>query len=188
MTGQTAAVRVLEGCIRCAILAVLGLGVRQRSPGAVVNAVVAFAASYAPDLVERRYGVEFRPWQRFYTGITVLAHAAGMLGPYDDTGWWDHVTHTASAALLGGVAHATADRRDRDPRPRVVAIIVGGGVLWEAIEYVVHAVCDRLGLEPVLIPYSARDTVLDLVFDLVGALLVLLFGDRLLRNFTDRGE
>jgi hypothetical protein len=180
--------RRAERSIRLATLGVFTEGLRRRNSGGVVNAILAFAATYFPDVVEHRYDVTFRPWQRVYTAIVMLAHAVGMLGPYDDTWWWDHVTHTLSATLLGGFVHAAADRRGDDPRPRVLAVIVGAGVLWEIMEYAVHAVTDRLGLDPVLIPYSARDTVLDLCFNLLGALFVLAFGDRLLRNFTRHSD
>ena len=170
--------------LRGAIIAVITAGVRRRNLGAVVNGMLALVAAYLPRMIERRRDVEFRPWQRVYTGAAMFLHAAGMLGLYDDTWWWDHLTHTLSATLLGGFVHIAAHDRGRDPRPRVLAAIVGGGVLWEFMEYAVHALTDHLGLQPVLIPYSARDTLLDLVFDLVGALLVLAFGDRALRNFT----
>ena len=181
-------VRAFERAVRIAILAVFGAGLRQRNWGAVVNAVLGFVAASLPDLLERRYGVEFRPWQRLYAGTAMLAHAIGMLGPYDDQGWWDHVTHTLSATLLGGTVHVAATRRGRDPGPLVLAAVGVGGVVWELLEYAVHAVSDRLGVESVLVPYSARDTALDLVFNFVGAALVLAFGDRLLRNFTRESE
>ena len=42
----------------------------------------------------------------------------------------------------------------------------------------------RVGLEPLLIPYGSEDTLFDLLFDLVGALLVLGFADRLLGNLV----
>jgi hypothetical protein len=51
------------------------------------------------------------------------------------------------------------------------------------MEYVIRAVADRLGLEPVLITYGEKDTLLDLFFDFFGAFLALTFGDRLLGNF-----
>lgn len=185
-TNRTAVVRTVERGMRWGIVAVFGEGIRRRNPGAVVNAVVALAATYLPDVVERRYEVEFRPWQRAYAGTAMLAHAVGMLGPYDDRWWWDHLTHVLSASLLGGVVHVVTRRRDRDPRVDVLATVTVGGVAWELVEYAIHAVSKRLGIEPLLISYSARDTLLDLVFDLLGALLVLAFGDRLLRNFTER--
>lgn len=181
---RTLLARKAERGIRCAILTVFAVGVRRGNPGAIVNAVFGLGGSYLPDIVERRYDVEFRPWQRVYTGTAMFTHAVGMLGLYDDTWWWDHLTHTLSTTLLGGFVHVTAHRRGRDPRPRVLAAIVCGGVLWELTEYAVHGITDRLDLDPVLIPYSARDTLLDLLFNLFGALLVLAFGDRLLRNFT----
>jgi len=176
--------RSVEIAIRNAILAVFVVGVRRRDPSAVVNAVFALAGASLPDLVERRYDIGFEPWQRVYTGTAMLTHAAGMLGPYDDVWWWDHLTHTHSATLLASVVHVGARRGGRDPRPRVLAVTVCVGVLWEAMEYAIHATARRLGLEPVLVPYGERDTVLDLCFDLLGALLVCAFGDRLLRNFT----
>lgn len=178
------AARTVEHGIRCAILTVFIEGVRRWDVSAIVNAVFTLASTYLPAIVTRQYDIGFRPWQRVYMETAMLTHAVGMLGLYDDTWWWDHLTHTHSATLVGGVVHVAALRRGRDPHPRVLVVIVGGGVLWELMEYATHALTNRLGLQPVLIPYSIRDTLVDLVFNLLGALLVLLFGDRLLRNVT----
>ncbi|MDL5360527.1 hypothetical protein [Halalkalicoccus sp. NIPERK01] len=185
---RTSIARRIRHGIRGAIVAVVMAGLRRRNAGAVVNGVITLAAAFLPRVVERRFDVEFRPWQRVYVEVAMLAHAVGMLGPYDDTWWWDHLTHAHSATLLGGAIHVLARRRGRDPEPRVLVATVGGGVLWELLEYGVHAVANRLGTEPVLVPYGVHDTLLDLLFDLVGALVVLGFGDRLLRNFTREAE
>jgi hypothetical protein len=184
----TAVARAVERLIRVGIVAVFVEGVRRRNPGAVVNAAVAFAATFLPDAVERLYDVEFRPWQRVYAQSAMLTHSVGMLGPYDDVWWWDHLTHTHSASLFAALVHAVARRRDRDPRPRVLASIVGAGLAWELLEYAIHVVSRRIGLEPVLVSYGRADTLLDFVFNLVGALLALAFGDRLLANFHGREE
>jgi hypothetical protein len=56
------------------------------------------------------------------------------------------------------------------------------GVLWEVMEYIVHVASRRVGLEPILVSYGKTDTLLDLVSNLVGAVLVLVFGDALLGN------
>lgn len=182
----TSATRAVELSIKGTILAVFVEALRQRNKNAIVNAVLMFPATYLPDVAERLYDVKFRPWQRVYTEGTMLAHAVGFLGPYDDVWWWDHVTHTLSATLLGGVFHVVAHFRGRNPTRDVLASIVGGGVLWESLEYTVHWISDRLGVEPVLVYYGPRDTVKDLLFDFLGALLVIVFGDRLLRNFTEQ--
>jgi hypothetical protein len=183
-----AAVGTAERAIRVGIVGVLVVGVRRRDPGAVVNAALALVGSYLPDVVERRYPVRFRPWQRVYTEAAMLTHAVGMLGPYDDVWWWDHLTHVHSATLLGGVTHAVARRAGLDPRPRVVAGVVGGGALWEVVEYASHWLSRRVGLDPVLVSYGRVDTALDLVFDLLGALVVVALGDGLLENFHRRAD
>jgi hypothetical protein len=176
----TSVTREATRASRYAILGVFVAGIRRRNPGAVVNALVSFVATYLPRVVEWRYGVEFRPWQRLYLNVGMLAHAVGMLGPYDDVWWWDHVTHAYSSTLLGGFVHLRARRRGRDPRPHVLGVVLCVGVLWELMEYAIHGVCRRIGLEPLLIPYGREDTLFDLVFDLLGALLVIALGGRLL--------
>jgi hypothetical protein len=180
--------RETERGIRYAILAVFVVGLRRRNPGAIVNALVAFVATYLPDAIEHKYDVAFRPWQRVYSEAAMLTHTVGMLGPYDDVWWWDHLTHTHSATLLGGLVFVTARHQGRDPRPRVLAVVVGLGVLWELMEYTIHAVADRFDLEPILVSYGRSDILLDLLFDLLGAVLVLAFGDRLLRNLYRRAD
>ncbi|MFC6764738.1 hypothetical protein [Natrinema soli] len=51
------------------------------------------------------------------------------------------------------------------------------------VEYAVHTV-KRLGLKPVLVSYGTKETVLNLGFELIGALLVFRFGDRILNDLA----
>ncbi|SFS95738.1 hypothetical protein [Halostagnicola kamekurae] len=176
--------RSMERGIRYALVSVLIAGVRRRNPGAVVNAAVAAIGTYLPDVVERVFDVELRPWQRLYVDTAMITHAVGMLGPYDEVWWWDHLTHTHSATILGGAVFAISRRRGSDPRPRVIAAVAALGLLWELLEYAIHVVARRAGVEPILVTYGAKDTALDLIFDLVGAFLVLAFGDRILGDLS----
>lgn len=172
-----------ERGVRVGLIAVFVIGVRRRNFGAVTNAVGALLASYLPAAIEHRYDVTFQPWQRLYTTSATLTHAAGMLGPYEEVWWWDHITHTHTATILASIVYAHARHTGRDPHPRVIATVTIAGILWELLEYAIHRVARLVNLEPVLIPYGKRDTVLDLCFNLIGALLVLAFGDSLLQNF-----
>ncbi|MFD1562141.1 hypothetical protein ACFR99_00945 [Haloarchaeobius amylolyticus] len=185
---QTSVSREAERGIRYALLAVALVGYRRRDPGAVVNALIALVATYLPGRIKQRYDVSFRPWQRVYLDTAMLTHAVGMLGPYDDVWWWDHMTHTHSATLLGGLTFAVARRTDREPGPRVIGVVAVAGVLWEIVEYIIHRTANHLGYEPLLVSYGKVDTALDLVFDLVGAGLVVLLGDTFLANLTDADE
>lgn len=186
MTGSPGGTRTrqLERGIGTAILAVLVEGARRRDPATVVNAAVALVGTCLPAVLERAFGVEFRPWQRVYAATAMLTHAVGMLGLYEDTAWWDHLTHTHSATLVGGIVHVVARRRGHDPRRSVVVGVVAAGVSWEVLEYAIHGAARRLDVEPLLVRYGAHDTLFDVAFDLLGACLVLVFGDRLLDNLT----
>lgn len=177
---------------RLGICTVLLVGYDRRNPGATVNAAVALAMTFVPGVLERRYGVVFRPWQRLWVSTAMFLHSLGMLGPYDRVWWWDHVTHTLSATLVGGVAYVVARthtrRGGRQAVPRryapefVVGVTMGFGLLWEALEYGIHSLAGRFGFTPLLVSYGRIDTALDLVFDLVGAGLVVLFGPTALEN------
>lgn len=175
---------MIEHSIRTGILTAFAVGLRRRDSGAIANALLSLVGTAVPVAIERQYGVEFRPWQRVYVETAMFTHAVGMLGLYDGTEWWDHLTHTHSATLTGGLVHAIARRRGHDPHLLVALGVAGGGVIWELVEYLVHTVANRLGVEPILVHYGKRDTLLDLAFDALGAVLVLAFGDRLLGNLV----
>lgn len=102
--------------------------------------------------------------------------------------WWDHVTHTVSAMLIGTVGYTVvrahevrktvrADGgRRAGPSRRVfvatVGVIVACALLWETYE--VYA--------PMVTVYGTEDTVKDLLFNLLGAAVVVLFGERFLEG------
>jgi hypothetical protein len=180
---QMSMAKEIERGIRYAIVTVFVVGLRRRNPGAVVNAALAIAATYLPNIIEHRYDVSFRPWQRIYSSIAMLTHSVGMLGAYDEVRWWDHLTHTHSSTLLSGFVYATARRYGLDPRLWVLSVIVVVGSLWELMEFTIHTVADHFGLEPILVVYGKSDILLDFVFNLLGAIIVLVLGDDLLQNF-----
>ena len=179
--------RVVQAGIGAALLA----GVRRRDPIVVVNGVVSFAFAALPRFAESRYGVRVQPWQRLWVSVAALVHALGMLGPYDRVWWWDHLAHTLSGAVVAGATDVVlrAETGDGGPgpnggrfRPAVVAgTTLAFGVFWELLEYAIHAAANRLGFDPLLVHYGRLDALADLLFDLVGAGLVIRFGRRALR-------
>jgi hypothetical protein len=175
----------LERPFQAALVVVGAVGLRQRSPSTVVNAVAAFVGTLIPGTAGRWYGLVIRPWHRAYVGIAMLAHAVGMLGLYEECRWWDHLTHTLSATIVGGVGHVVARQRGDDPTWWVLATVGGLGVGWELLEYAGHAIAEWLGIEPLLVPYGRDDTLRDLLFDLVGAVIVLLVSDRLIGDLRE---
>ncbi|MFW6153478.1 MAG: hypothetical protein ACOC42_03875, partial [Halobacteriota archaeon] len=60
------------------------------------------------------------------------------------------------------------------------------GVLWELLEVVTRDLSRYFGTDPLLVPYGRWDTASDLVFDGVGALLVLALDVRVFEDAAGR--
>ena len=166
-------------------------GVRRHDVAVVVNAVLSLAAVAVPvgaDLIAP-YWVGARlsiPLQLpLVIGAAGLLHMLGMIGWYDTVWWWDHVTHTVSAALIAAVVYAwllivgTPSTIPIDPRLAAVGFTLLAGVVWELVEWVLRLLSERLGIERLLKRYGRLDTPLDLLFDMVGAVLVVTLDVRL---------
>jgi hypothetical protein len=170
---------VLQGGIAGALL----VGLRRRNPSAAVNAAVALGLALLPTLAFGRLagiGSILSLW----IAAAGFLHCLGMLGLYESITWWDHLTHTVSAALVAAVCYAALlvvgagtglpDTPLSVPSATVL-LTVAVGVFWELVELVARDVGERFDVQPVLVHYGWRDTVLDVGFDALGALAVVLF-------------
>ena len=186
--------------LQAALVGSLLIGVRRRNASIAANAVLALGATFLPVAVEyallvsRGASVSVSSLVAFWIATAGVLHMLGMFGLYEDETvfWWDHLTHLVSAALVaavfyGAVRGVAAASPDLQPAPLVVAgvaffLTVAVGVAWELVEFAVHRYSAELGVESVLIQYGRRDTALDLVFDAVGALLVVWLDVRILES------
>jgi hypothetical protein len=173
------------------ILLILLRGYRRGNVPAVVNAAFSFVIAVAPLLAEGlvwfRGGqfVGVPPVLPFWLAAVGCLHSYGMLGPYDTIWWWDHLTHTMSGALVAALVYSglvvsfqyadVAGLSTTVLGISTVLLTFVVGILWELLELVARDLGDRYDVEPVLVHYSWRDTALDLVFDIVGALAVVAF-------------
>lgn len=189
---EPAAVLVLA--VQLGVLATFIEGLRRRNVAAAVNSLVALALALLPAIVEFALrtiprSVAFGPELPLWIAVAGLLHSLGMLGLYDSRWWWwDHVTHTVSAALVAALFYAGAIVARQTAGFEAGPIGVAGvtvlftfavGVFWELIELVAREVGKRYDIEPVLVHYGRRDTAFDLGFDVVGALLVVAVDLRL---------
>lgn len=183
MRGRGAvATRVLQ----VAIAGLLVLGVVVGDPGAVVNAAMALGVTFLPTLLERDLEVTLSSRLTLYVTVAVGLHAVGMFGPYDHVWWWDHLTHTLSATVVAGVGYTLVrvleEHSDAISTPPefefvfVVLFTMALGVSWEVLEFAARVAARWLGMAPVLVQYGLDDTLVDLLFDAVGAVVVATLG------------
>ncbi|EMA70690.1 hypothetical protein C461_00337 [Halorubrum aidingense JCM 13560] len=175
------------------IFGTLLLGVLSRDVQAVVNGIASVAAAALPTLTEVaiafRSGadVAFDPALSAWIAVAGFLHMLGMLRWYDTVSWWDHVTHTVSAALLAALVYASLQTpsalgsqvTDGYAALFTVLFTLGAGVCWEFVELAARELGEHIDTPPVLEHYGFRDTVLDMAFNGIGAIVVVAFDVRI---------
>jgi hypothetical protein len=174
--------RVPVRLLQAGLGAIGGFGVVTASLPLVVNAAVGLGVTVLPAVLRRDYRIALDPVLTLWVTLAAFLHAVGMMGPYDSVWWWDHLTHAFSAGFVAAVGYAltrTIDRHvDSITLPAsflfvyVFLFTVAAGVGWEVLEFLARTLASTLGMEAVLIQYSLEDTMLDLVFDMLGAVVV----------------
>ncbi len=185
---------LFASAMRMSIAIILGFGLATANVSVVINAVVALAVTYLPAVLRRDWGLRLSPGLTVIVTLAVFLHAVGMLGLYEDVWWYDHLTHTLSAAIVAAVGYAGTRALDLYSDavsfpPRFLSLFLllftlALGVLWEVLEFLARIGAMSLGVEAVLVQYGLEDTILDLVFDTVGAILVALFGTQRLSELA----
>ncbi|MFC7132795.1 MULTISPECIES: hypothetical protein [Salinibaculum] len=175
-----------------AILGTAAEALRRRDGAAAVNSLVVVAVSLSPFAVEAvsAPSVTVGPELTVWLATAGFLHMVGMLGVYETVWWWDHVTHTVSAALVAALWYAgmavVASPSGSLLAAATVGFVLAAGVCWELVELVARALGRRFDVEPVLVHYGWRDTAFDLVFDVVGAALVVALDLRLFASLAEQ--
>lgn len=186
-----------------ATIAIIGLvGVRDGNTVLITNAAASLAVGliplglefFMPILFDAHLGVD--PVVHVWVAGAALIHALGMYGLYESIRWWDHLAHTVSAALIAAGVYATVVMHGEAGRllvnsPAGVANVTVGltlllGAFWELLEVVMRDLSQHLEQDPLLVPYGRWDTVLDLVFDVVGAIIVVALDIRVFLELARR--
>lgn len=168
---------VAVAAIQGAILLVLAEGLRRGNVAAAVNALVAFAVAVLPFALGVTTALAVAPGLALWLAVAGLLHAIGMLGPYDTVSWWDTVTHFVSASFVAALCYAGV--LVATPSGRGIAAVAtilltfALGLWWELVELVARELGEEFDIEPVLVHYGPRDTLLDLIVDVLGAVAVV---------------
>ncbi|WP_224268625.1 hypothetical protein [Haloprofundus salinisoli] len=175
------------------LVGMVAIGVERGDWGVVVNAGVALAVTYVPALLERDYHIPMDAGLTLWVTTAVFLHAVGSGGiPGFETGfyrqfwWWDHMTHTLSASIVAAVGYTVArafdvhtDSVKLPPRFMFVFILmftVAFGVFWEVLEFAIGEVAAMTGGDPVLTQFGPDDTLVDIMFNTLGGVVVAVWG------------
>ena len=183
---MSARTRLATRALQTVLVGLLVLGVYLGELGAVVNAAMALGVTLLPKLLKRDLGVTLDPRLTLYLTVAVLLHAVGMFGAYDDVWWWDHLTLTLSATVVAGVGYTLVrvveEHSDAVSVPPefeflfVLLFTLALGVFWEVLEFFVRITAAHFGVAEILVQYGLEDTLMDLLFDALGAVVVATLG------------
>jgi len=183
------------------LVGMLFVGIDRGNGGIVVNTGVALAVTQLPPLLERDYEIPMDPRLTLWITTAVFFHAFGTVGLpgatrtlYSDIWWWDHMTHALSASLVAGAGYATVRAFDEHAEgvhlPRkfiavfILLFVMAFGVLWEILEFAIALSAEALGTRAVLTQYGLGDTMLDFVFNSIGAIIVATWGGAYLTDVS----
>ncbi|MFB6152677.1 MAG: hypothetical protein ABEJ27_00350 [Halodesulfurarchaeum sp.] len=169
------------------------VGMYEMDVGVTVNALMGLAVTQLPAILERDFEIPMDAGLTLWITAAVFLHAFGTVGLpgmessfYRSVWWWDHLTHALSSSIVGGAGYATAraldehsDELDFPPAFRfalILLLVLAFGVLWEIAEFTVAHLSTLVGAPPALTQYGVGDTMLDLVFNAIGALIVATWG------------
>lgn len=187
--------RFLVRGLQLVLVGVLAVGVYRLDVGIVVNTSVALALMELPALLERDFRLPIDTGLTLWIVVPVFLHAVGTIGLYESIGLWDQLTHTLSSSLVAAAGYTTVRALDVHadsvylPKKFMVLFILlftlAFGVVWELLEFGLGGLATMTGTTSVLSQYSLENTMLDLVFDTVGGIVVAVWGATHLSNVSD---
>jgi hypothetical protein len=193
--------RQLTRLMEIALVGFVFIGFERRNPGIIINALVGLGVARLPGLLERDYDLPMDAGLSLWITGAVFLHALGTVGIpgsglsfYRSVPWWDHLTHALSSSVVAAVGYtvvrAIDEHDDGVSLPSefmfvfILLFVVAFGVFWEVIEFALGGLASYTGVS-VLTQYGLDDTMLDLVFDIAGGVLVGLFGTAHLTGVVD---
>ncbi|MFB6085579.1 MAG: hypothetical protein ABEJ84_02020 [Halodesulfurarchaeum sp.] len=191
----------LSRLMQLSLVGFLFVGLYEVDVGIVVNSLFGLAITTLPALLERDFEIPMDAGPTLWITAAVFLHAFGTIGLpwmevsfYQAVWWWDHLTHALSSSIVAGAGYATVRGLQTHTRgitlppsaqfTFIIVLVVAFGVVWEVAEFVLAELSLLLGSEPVLTQYGVGDTMLDLVFNTVGAVLVATLGTTRLAPLT----
>jgi hypothetical protein len=186
--------RQLARGMEVVLLGLVFVALEQRNVGGIITAAVALGATKLPAVLERDYSLELDAALTLWLTAAVFLHTIGVVGipgteavPYRSVPGYDHVTHALSASVVAGVGYVTVRaldaHSDEVSLPRrftfvfVLLFVLAFGVGWEILEFSIGLTTDALGMEVSgATQHGLEDTMMDLVFNGLGGLVVATWG------------
>jgi hypothetical protein len=155
--------------------------------GLFLTSIFALSITVLPNILEGKYDVPIGVGLTLWITIGVFLHTLGTGYFYGRSFWFHNLAHATSGSLIAGIGYATfraVDEHSSAVRfpPTFMALlillfVVSIGVFWEILEFTTdQMLVTESGEGLVFVQYGLADTMSDLFFDLIGGIIVALWG------------
>lgn len=182
--------------MRFILLGVFVYALYLRALNIAINAVFSLSITFLPAMIERNFKVPSDPGITFLITVSVISHAAGFLGFYENVWWWDVVLHTFSSFVVAAVGYVIVKSVDNyyeeihiPPKFMFFFILIftmAMGVLWEIFEFSASMTAKKVLEGPLLIQRGLNDTLEDLVADMIGGIVFAIWGTGSVQGYVER--
>ena len=187
--------RRLTVVMQILLVTIVVYGLLAGQPKAVTNGGIGLGVTLLPAILRRNYQFSLDPWLGLWITTAVFLHTLGSAGLYAQFSWWDSMTHALSASLVAGVGYTAVrviDLHNEEihiPKQFVFVylfiVVLAFGVIWELFEFALDLLSAETGLTMPLAQHGLDDTVVDMLYNSLGALLVALFGQAHLTGLAE---
>ncbi|TQQ83104.1 hypothetical protein EGH24_03580 [Halonotius terrestris] len=168
------------------LLGIVAYGVLFGQPKAITNGSMGLLVTFTPAVLRRNYNLPLDPWLGLWITLAVFLHTLGSAGLYATVGWWDSITHALSATLIAAIGYTFARAVDlhneevqiptRFAFGFILIVVMAFGVVWELFEFGLDILADETGVSMPLAQFGIDDTIKDMLFNTLGAIIVATFG------------
>lgn len=185
------------------LFGLLFVALERQSPNLLVTTGTGLAATFLPGVLERDLELPMDAGLTLWITTAAFLHTIGVAGIpgtgtslYGGIPYYDHLTHALSASVVTGVGYATVRALDehsdgihlpsRFMFAFLVVFVIAFGVIWELIEFGIAVGSNAAGLTSTgFTQHGLDDTLLDLVFNTIGGIIVALWGTVYLTGVSD---
>lgn len=188
--------KLFSWTLQFALSGLLVYGLFVRDVTTITNASIALTVTFLPAFLERNYRLPIEPELIVWLTTAAFLHTLGSAGLYGYLGQWDSLTHALSASLVAATGYTIVRAIDLHseeihlPSKTMFAFILlfvlAVGVVWELVEFAIDLASQRFGFDAVLAQHGVNDTVGDLLFNLVGAVIAATLGATYLTDVSHR--
>lgn len=189
---QKLATRIMQVILFMLLIA----GIILKDLSTTINATAGLTLTFVPYFITRKYDIPHDTGLTLWITFAVFLHLIGTFAFYDNILRWDNITHALSACVVAAAGYTLiraidiyVDEIYIPPKVLflfILLFILATGVLWEILEFTSDELTSRLGYEAILAQHGIHDTMIDLVFDILGAILAATWGTAYLSDISYR--